>query len=429
MKILHYSLGFPPSRTGGLVTYAIDLAHEQAKNGDMIYYLYPGKINFLKKRAYIKKDSANSYGNFQAFSLINSLPLPLFGGIREPNDFMANANKDCYFNLLKTIKPDVIHIHTLMGLHKEFFEVAAFFKIKIVYTSHDYFGLAPEPNFFYNGSNYVDDNSIKKWIEISKTALPTWKLRIFQFNSYKTIKPFLKKISKLKGVKNKKFTKDINYSNEKLRKFTLLRNYYLSIFGYFDFYHFNSTVSANVYNKFINIDKSEIISISNAGIIKNSFKLKEKNNSGKLRVGYIGPYEKYKGFFEFLKLTHMTGKKVEYHVFGSNEKIKIPSKIINHGRYSRKNIKKVFELIDVLIVPSLWNETFGFITAEALSYGVKVLTSNHVGSKDIIDRSFIFENINQVPKLLLNLNKYRLIRPKTINEHYVEIKKMYKKGN
>jgi hypothetical protein len=30
MKILHYSLGFPPYRTGGLTKYAVDLAGEHS---------------------------------------------------------------------------------------------------------------------------------------------------------------------------------------------------------------------------------------------------------------------------------------------------------------------------------------------------------------------------------------------------------------
>ncbi len=44
----------------------------------------------------------------------------------------------------------------------------------------------------------------------------------------------------------------------------------------------------------------------------------------------------------------------------------------------------IFENTDVLIVPSIWNETFGFITLEALSYGVPVLVTNKVGDKDLV---------------------------------------------
>lgn len=53
MRILHYGLGFPPSRTGGMVRYTLDLMKEQLKQGEQVFYLYPGRINFIKRNAYI----------------------------------------------------------------------------------------------------------------------------------------------------------------------------------------------------------------------------------------------------------------------------------------------------------------------------------------------------------------------------------------
>ena len=45
-------------------------------------------------------------------------------------------------------------------------------------------------------------------------------------------------------------------------------------------------------------------------------------------------------------------------------------------------ISKSFKQMDLLIVPSIWKETFSLITLEALSYGIPVLISNNVGAKD-----------------------------------------------
>ena len=41
MKILHYTLGFQPQRTGGLVKYAEDLMLEQIAQGYQVAALYP----------------------------------------------------------------------------------------------------------------------------------------------------------------------------------------------------------------------------------------------------------------------------------------------------------------------------------------------------------------------------------------------------
>ncbi len=45
----------------------------------------------------------------------------------------------------------------------------------------------------------------------------------------------------------------------------------------------------------------------------------------------------------------------------------------------------IFEETDVLIMPSVWNETFGFTVLEALSHGVPVIVSKNVGAKDLLE--------------------------------------------
>lgn len=49
MKILHYTIGFHPERSGGLPRYATDLMNEQVNQGYTVFAFYPGRINFIKK--------------------------------------------------------------------------------------------------------------------------------------------------------------------------------------------------------------------------------------------------------------------------------------------------------------------------------------------------------------------------------------------
>ena len=48
MRILHYSLGLPPYRSGGLTKYCTDLMIEQAKSDNQILLMFPGHMNFVK---------------------------------------------------------------------------------------------------------------------------------------------------------------------------------------------------------------------------------------------------------------------------------------------------------------------------------------------------------------------------------------------
>ncbi|MCT3551747.1 glycosyltransferase [Lentilactobacillus buchneri] len=432
MRILHYSLGFPPLRTGGLVKYSVDLAKKQAQNNNQVFFLYPGNIKIFNKKIRIHYDKHHSDKNFHVYMLINSLPLPLFGGIRTPKDFMVACDEKVYLSFLNLIKPDVIHIHTLMGIHKEFFLAAKRLNIKIFFTTHDYFGLAPVPNFFFNGSDYSDNDSIYKWEEISTTALSTWKLRIFQTNLYPLIRGIVTKFNKKRAhlnIVHNEYLSSFSFPNL-LDDFYKLRKYYFTMFKMVDCFHFNSSIAKEVYTKklYINDQNSCTISITNSDIRNHNIhkNYSKRSHNSKLRIGYIGPYKVFKGFYEFLKLEDIIQGNVEFHIFGSNEKIHLSDKFINHGEFNRNSLQNVYKSIDVLIVPSLWKETFGFIVPEAISFGVSVFVSSNVGAKDLIDDYFIFNNVHELKKKIVNYYKFKSQNLKSMEQHVLEIQAMYK---
>ena len=49
MVIMHYFLGFPPYRSGGLTRYCMDLMETQKNKGDKVIALWPGQISFISK--------------------------------------------------------------------------------------------------------------------------------------------------------------------------------------------------------------------------------------------------------------------------------------------------------------------------------------------------------------------------------------------
>lgn len=78
-------------------------------------------------------------------------------------------------------------------------------------------------------------------------------------------------------------------------------------------------------------------------------------------------------------------------------------------------------------MPSLWKETFGFITIEALSYGKYVLVSQNVGAKDLIDPQFRFDTVKDIRAQIDNLEKYKVREQKSMDTHYSGIKNIYLK--
>lgn len=418
MKILHYTLGFQPSRTGGLVKYAEDLMNQQVESGYKVVALYPGRIKFFSHDLAIK--SRKSRG-FECYELINSLPLALFGGFTEPDEFMKKCDKRVYYNFLKKINPDVIHVHSLMGIHKEFFESAQELGIKIFFTSHDYYGLAPVPNFFFNGVDYSENNTNISWNIMSSNALSVKKLRFFQIPFY----PIIRRVLKLLG-KNPKSKVAVGISKQtELINYIDIRSYYKEMFNLIDAYLFNSSLARDVYIKNGVIPKTEtIISISNSSIRKRN--ILRKNRHKKV-IAYIGPDEDYKGYFDFIDLVNDIDKEnYEIKTYGHLPNEECPSYIQQNGYFTKKNIDTIYSDIDILIVPSKWKETFGLITIEALSYGVKVFVSEHVGSKDLLSELYIFRDKQDLLYKIQNI-EYREPVINTMEEHMVEVKNYYER--
>ncbi|MCY7152795.1 glycosyltransferase [Streptococcus gallolyticus subsp. gallolyticus] len=416
MKILHYTIGFAPERTGGLVGYATDLMQEQAKQGNDVFALYPASQFLFGKRVGIKKTT--TLGKIQRFKLINSLPLALFGGVASPSDFMQSCDPSRYLAFLKNLKPDVIHIHSLIGLHKEFLEVAKKLNIKTVYTTHDYYGLAPLPSFYYNGKSFDESNDNLAWNIMSADALSTKKLRAFQLSFYPTIRKWMKKMNK--NPKHKSYQEidtidaDIDY--------TELRKYYTSIFSLIDIFHFNSNLACSIYQKNLPFKiNGKVISITNKLIREHDVVRTQKE---KKTIAFIGPDEDYKGYFEFLDfVSTLNLDKYDIVTYGHVANQFAPSYISQRGRFSQTDLDKVYSGIDILIVPSKWKESFGLVVLEALSYGVIVFASQNIGAKDLLQKEYIFSDLS-----LLDINldvQQKNIKIKTLDEHVRELKSLY----
>ena len=141
----------------------------------------------------------------------------------------------------------------------------------------------------------------------------------------------------------------------------------------------------------------KVISISHADI-QDHRKIK-KFTQDKLRITYMSPASAGKGYFVLKnaldRLWESKSRQFSLNVFFELEEI--PSYMNTHGRYDYSDLEKIFDETDVLVAPSIWYETFGYTVLEALSYGVPVIVSDHVGAKDIIpDKGgIIIENMDE----------------------------------
>lgn len=446
MKILHYSLGFPPYRTGGLTKYCVDLMEEQKRQGDEVSLLWPGKIKKIEENPYIvKRKNKNGFGNFE---IINPMPVPLLSGIKEINIFTKHTDKQGYISFLKENSFDVIHLHTLMGLPKEFLEVAKEMGIKTIFTSHDYFGICPKASLLYNERVCSYDKNCRRCEECNKGAASMSKIKIQQGYIYRIakkskllnrLKKFNYKPVRISGNTELNDTKSVK--QQKSEPYMFLRKYYQDMFGMVTKMHFNSTTTEKAFREFQVNTPGKMISISHGGIKNLATK---RTYSDKIRFGYLGPISVKKGFF-LLKnvldsLDEKYKNKFELHIYSKNSFN--CDYIVEHKPYVYSELPQVMDSIDILVLPSIWYETFGFTVLEALSFGVPVMVSENVGAKDIVEnnksgiifepteedlRTKISEVLNDGTELLKQMNDYICNEQeiKSMKTHACEIREFY----
>lgn len=120
--------------------------------------------------------------------------------------------------------------------------------------------------------------------------------------------------------------------------------------------------------------------------------------------------KEYKGFNLLIDLFKQLPKDYfELHIYGDDSILEVDENVFLYGRYSNEDLERIILSFDVVVVPSIWRETFGFVTLEALSFGTPVIVSENVGSKDLVKGEFGWKFDPSSPiellNILTNLNK------------------------
>ena len=445
MKILHYSLGLPPFRSGGLTKYSMDLINQQAKLGADISLLYPGSIINNSTTKIVKNKKFNEV---KVYEMINPLPIPLLDGVKNPKIFHEKRHKKYFYEWLTKKNFDILHIHTLMGLPYELLEVASSLNIKMVYTTHDYYGICPKVNLIRSNNEICNDNSkYSKCIECCENGFSYKKIMIMQSRPYRLIKG-TSIGRKIIGITKKRYigalksrTIEINknksrYNGEQKKDYEKLQEYYKNIFEKIDLFHFNSNVSKQVFEKYLRDINGKIIPITHCDISDN--RIVKKYDSDKLRILFLGNDLPYKGLQLLIDSLQVIDKsKWELNVYGTD--IKQEDNNINyHGKYIQSELKNIFNKNDILIVPSIWYETFSLVALEAYSYGMPIIMTDLVGFKDMItnnENGFIIKPCKEeltdlIESLIKNKSILERVNSNILNKKFtlqedIHIKKIF----
>jgi len=404
MNIVHYFLGLPPLHSGGLQKYVLDLAIIQKKylKDSKVILLFPASKSLIIKESRI--EYYKKFDDIEIFCIVNPVAFS-FNGIRDVKEIIKNR-KNNYYSFFKEKKIDILHVHSLMGFSKDLLLAAIAANVKTIFTTHDYYGICPKINLFtYKNEICLDygdgtecfycnrNTSENRYFNVRYLMIHFPILYFFLY----VIGKILKNISNLWKMRKKE--KNILKSNNvsgllKNKKYIILREYYLEILKRFDIILFNSNITKSVYNNYLDLAniRNQVLPVTHLDInFKNGKKRCFYVDENCVNILYMGNLDIKKGFFDLIKVFDEIKKTYtnwQLHIYGDFSNIKLKNYDKNYykfyGKYNYNDLKKIFLKANILIIPSKWKETFGFIGLEAISHGVPVIVSENVGFSMLI---------------------------------------------
>ncbi len=396
MRILHYFLGFPPWRSGGMTKFCTDLMQGQHAAGDTVSALWPGRMAL--KTGILRRGEA---AGILRFELAGPLPVPLGEGVYRPEAFITPCDKTVYEGFLARIRPDVIHVHTLMGLHREFLDAAAEKGIPVLFTLHDYYGICPKVTLFRDGGACTEDHGCADCAACCAGALTPAKIWLLQSPLYRKWKDAAlvrtmrsrhreQFFEEAGGEKQGKKTAadSVRTSSSASDGFRQLRAYYVSMLESFTAVHFASRIARRTAEKYFRPRAGAVFPISHRDLLFGRTIPRKGNErkEGPLSLVYSGglkPYKGYRVIFEAFDALYKEGRRdFVLNYYGSCGEDR--PYLRKHGAYTYDGLGRVMENADAVLVPSVWYETFGFAVPEAVSFGVPVIVSDRVGAGEYL---------------------------------------------
>ena len=141
MRILHVGYGYRPLRQGGVILYAEDLMRWQAEGGHDVAYFFAGRQSPVGRRDRLRRWSR---GGVAMRELANSTLIWGGTGTLTPQaDLNHPPSEGAFEEVLDEVRPELIHVHEFVGLPSSLIDIAQGRGLPVVATLQDYVPLCP----------------------------------------------------------------------------------------------------------------------------------------------------------------------------------------------------------------------------------------------------------------------------------------------
>ena len=269
--------------------------------------------------------------------------------------------------------------------------------VPTVVTLHDYWCIDPQCSLFDSEHSIIKPNDHKKWEQNSLRASDRTLKSLESAEYY--IPPQANKINPRHRISLKSAW--ARYSNQMLK-------YANSIIT-------PSKEAAHVLRQHgithsIRVIENGLNLSFPRGQVANENKLQSTSSAttNQIRVGILGSVAPHKGQLKFceeaLKAELQNHFKIEVHgpipenyQGDRSSQIKIcelakyyPNFLTLNGPYDKEDLASIFSQLDIVAMPSVWQEVYGFVAREALAYGLPVIITDAGGLAGLSNREGVF---------------------------------------
>lgn len=359
----------------GSEIYTENLVHGLLNEGMDVQVFSRDEDPFHPEYVIHTENRTNGNGNTYLLNLVN---VP-----RQKDRYQSDGVDKQFSTVVEKFNPDIIHFNHLNHLSLGLVDIAYRKQIKMIFTLHDFWLACPRGQFLQ--INYGEEEPYKLC-----DGQENRKCAIHCYSRYYSGK--------------KPNDEDVKYWAKWINK---RQQIIKGIIEKIDLFIAPSSSLMKRMQHELNIPSEKIVLLDygfNVSRLSGRTQRSTEPSSNNLVFGYIGTHIVAKGIHHLLDAFVMTKGEAKLYIFGRSRpettpylKNKYPSdRIVWKDEYMNEDIVvEVFNQVDVIVVPSIWEEISPLVIHEAQQMRVPVITANAGGMADYVkheDNGLLFSH-------------------------------------
>lgn len=400
MRILFVTNGFPPSAFAGVELHTYQLC--QALMGRQHVGVFCRTADLRRPEFSLQQDE---YEGLPVWRVTNNfLDVVSYAG------YYLSAEVEAHFaRVLEAWRPHLIHFQHCLGLSARLPEIGHAYGIPSILTLHDYWYLCPTVQLrTASGALCPGTHHTPNCFDCVRFADPTlaWLHRTWLYRQARQHLPDAIKRTALAAVRSLQEL-SMPTANESATPQPLTSTQVQAVAARVEvmrralsFPHCITAPSAFVKEAYVEFglaaERIEVIPLGMDLSVWRRTPRRKADGGARLRFAYLGGLLPHKGVEVVIQAFQSImgeGHELRLHGFesvdarfnrGLEALIQADRRIQKFGPYRHGDVPHLLGKVDVLLVPSLWHETFSFVAREAVLAGVWVLASDVGALREVV---------------------------------------------